>query len=215
VPCPATEYYEETGQHISGEELVDAAVALVQKQTFAGAEIGSQFENAYTSRLWNYVERVALDEGKKKEKQYDTEINPEEYLRRAGAEITAFAALLPEDVAKAAPSRKRKAENNKKKPKVKDTTGIDWEEAHRTETLSDYKVADLKVKLKSLDLPVTGTKSILVERLQTALAALYGDDHDNGAMGDDDAAMDLNDVKSPKTKIKVEHHDDEDSDYSN
>jgi hypothetical protein len=143
------------------------------------------------------VERVALDEGKKKEKVYDTEINVEQVLQRAGAEIDAFAALLPADVVA---TKKRKAPAAAKaaaaaKPKVKDTTGIDWAEAYRTDTLLQFKNDELKVKLKSLGEAVGGTKAVLAERLGVALEALYGG-HDDG---DDDNG-----------KVKLEHYDDDD-----
>jgi Ku70/Ku80 beta-barrel domain len=205
----ATQHLEETGLNIAREELVSAAIAVVQKQTLAGAEIGGQFENAYASRLWNYVERVALDEGKKKEKVYDTEIIVEQVLQRAGVEIEAFAALLPADVVV---TKKRKAPAAAKsaaaaKPKVEDTTGIDWEEAYRNDTLLQFKNDELKVKLKSLGQAVGGTKAVLAERLSAALTALYGDGHD------DDGGVDNDDTDvNPQGKVKMEHYDADDDD---
>lgn len=166
----ASSLLEENHQIIASEELVSAAIALVQRQTLSGAEIGLQFENAYTSRLWDYVERLALDEGKKKAKDFDTEINSEQLLKHAGKEIAAFGELLPADVKPEPKSRKRKV------AVVVDDSGIDWKEAYLNGELAQFKNADIKKKLQSLGESGSGTKAVMVQRLSCALEKVYAED---------------------------------------
>jgi Ku70/Ku80 beta-barrel domain len=164
---------------IASEELVRATVNLVQKQSFVDAvEIGDDFVNAAMSRFWNYIEHVAYNEdvdGTNKvsdDIQYDTEVNVEQVLKHSGEEIEAVLSLLPEDLPKvkaAATARKRKVTSVQQ---PSDDSGIDWFKVVQDGELSRCKVPDLKSKLRSLGLPVTGNKSVVSTLLDNTIMML-------------------------------------------
>lgn len=152
-PDVATKTWEETGYDLAAQDMIKAAMNLVQKQTLVGVEIGEDFENAAMCRFWNYVEHVALDEGLRADKPYDTEIDKGEVLKHAGEEIDEFVALLPDDIKPEQAPRKRKIEP--------DDSGVDWGKVYMGGAVSRCKVADLKKKLKSVGELVSGNKSVV------------------------------------------------------
>jgi Ku70/Ku80 beta-barrel domain len=134
-------------------ELVQAAIDLVQKQTLVGVEIGSVFQNAAMCKYWNYIEHKVLGEARRVDESYDTEIDAAQVRQRAGSQIDAFVQLLPVDDD---PTTSRgRNENGKRKALEPDTTGIDWEELYLHGTLSECKVTELKMFLKSIGEPVS------------------------------------------------------------
>lgn len=146
----ATETFQSTGVDVAPEELVEAAVKLVEKQTI-NAELGEDFQNPAVENYWDYVESVALGEGKKAGRKFDTEIDKDAVLKHAGAEIETFSALLPEDII---PEKKRKA-----RAIEPDDTGIDWETVYAEGNLSKCRVPELKKKLGAHGEQKTGVKA--------------------------------------------------------
>lgn len=143
----------EEGEDIASDELVEAARDLIQNQTFdKGTVIGENFENAYIGRFWAYVESLALDEGMKADRKYDTEVDEEQILKRNGEQIDRFQQLLPEEPEPEKKSRKRKE-------LVPDTSGVDWETMYSENALDQCKVPQLKSYLKSIGEPLSGNKA--------------------------------------------------------
>jgi Ku70/Ku80 beta-barrel domain len=142
------------------EALVEATMALVEKQSFVDAvELGMDFVNAPMDRFWKYMEQIAYGDDVKPPapELYDTEVDVEQVLQHVGEQIRAVAALLPEDtsVATTSSARKRKVAA----PPPPDDSGIDWLQKVQEGTLSEFKVPDLKAKLRSLGESTTGNKS--------------------------------------------------------
>jgi hypothetical protein len=103
---------------------------------------------------------------------------------------------------------------------VEDDTGIDWKEAYESGDLTKFKNAELKIKLKSLGESGAGSKPVMVERLMTALKAVYGsavspsskkakatEEEDDDDHGDDDHDNDDHDDEEGD-----EEDDDDDDD---
>lgn len=154
----------ESGVDIASENLVAAAMDLIQSQTLkdksSAFRIGSNiFENAEMLKFWNYVEHVALDEpySPSSETSYDTEMNGEKLMEESGLYIQRFQSLLPDDVVPEKETRKRKI--------VPDDSGIDWEEELKHGTIYKCKNDDLKKKLRSFGETLTGNKQQLISRL--------------------------------------------------
>jgi len=59
------------------------------------------------------------------------------------------------------------------------------DDAPETDGLDDMNVADLKEKAASLELPVSGNKKALIERIRLALAATEGDDDADDSTDDE------------------------------
>ena len=145
----ATQRFSSTGVDAASEALVEAASQLVEQQTI-NAEIGEDFENPAVEKYWDYMEVVALGEGLKVGRSFDTDLNESIIMQKAGDEIEQFGSLLPDDVAV---EKKRKA-----KALENDDTGIDWIALWREEGLSRCKVPELKMFLGSRGEPKTGRK---------------------------------------------------------
>jgi len=162
APDDATETFQSTGVDVAPEALVEAAVKLVEKQSIK-AELGEDFENPAVEKYWDYVESVALEDGMKAGRKFDTEMDEEVVLKHAGAEIEMVAALLPEDIKE---EKKRKA-----KAMEPDDSGIDWESVYAEGTLSKCRVPDLKKMLGANGEKKSGNKAELVERVAAILEA--------------------------------------------
>lgn len=145
----ATQTYSSTGVDVASEALVEVAFKLVERQHI-NAEIGEDFENPAVEKYWDYIEALALEEGTKAGRSFDTELNESIIMKRAGGEIEQFCSLLPDN---AAVEKKRKA-----KVLENDDTGIDWVSLWRNEGLSQCKVPQLKTFLGSRGEPKTGRK---------------------------------------------------------
>jgi len=146
VADDATETFQSTGEDVAPEPLVEAAVKLVEKQQL-NAELGYDFQNPAVEKYWDYVESIALEDGVKAGRKFDTEMSEEDILELAGDEIEKFSALLPEDIVA---EKKRKA-----KILEVDDTGIDWE----TVDLSKCRVPELKKKLGAHGEKKSGNKT--------------------------------------------------------
>jgi ATP-dependent DNA helicase 2 subunit 1 len=144
---------KETGTDIASDELIDAASKLIQKQTLVDVEIGEVFQNPYFTRLWNYVERVALDEPTKTETVLDTELDKDQVLKLAGHQLRRFLEVLPDDIKPEKAVRKRKMEP--------DDSGVDWHEVFVTFSVAQCKNEELKKKLRSLGESVSGNKILV------------------------------------------------------
>jgi hypothetical protein len=153
----------------SSTKLVDAAMALIEKQTVPNLEIGENFENARVSELWSYLEHVALGEPMSEQGDYDTIVDNEAILECVHQDLAAFRDCLPDDVPPVKPIRKRKIEA--------DDSGVDWQQVYYDGTLSKCKVPELKKKLRSLGESIVGNKSSLIERLEPHLKTLYENMH--------------------------------------
>jgi non-homologous end joining protein Ku len=144
-PDAAVRSLETGGAAIATENVVNAAMALIRKQTIPNVEIGENFENATLSKFWDYVEHVALAEGPPdKQEEYDTVVDKERVLKDSGEQITALKESLPPDVVV-------KAETAGSKRKIEpDDSGVDWELMFAEGRLSDLKNDQLKKKLRSV-----------------------------------------------------------------
>jgi len=154
------------GVDIVTDAIVEAATALIEKQTLTDFTVGENLENAYLSRVWNYVEHVALELPLAEDKEYDTVVDWKEVEAHVKDEVAALVSVLPEDIIPEKKARKRKIEP--------DTSGVDWNDLYSNDALSDCKVGDLKMKLKSLGEKVSGKKADLIERLHPLLEKEFG-----------------------------------------
>ena len=161
----ATHTFSSTGVDVASKALVEAALKLVERQQL-NAEIGEDFENPAVEKYWDYIEALALEEGKKAGRTFDTELDESIVLKRAGSEIERFSFLLPDDVAL---EKKRKA-----KVLENDNTGIDWVALWHDDGLSQCKVPQLKTFLGSRGEPKTGKKDEV--RRQTIRSSGHDDE---------------------------------------
>jgi hypothetical protein len=155
----------EGGSDIASDEVVNAAMRLVEKQT-RDVEIGEEFENARVSAFWDYVEHVALGDPLPTSKEYDTIPDQEKMRQWVGEEANAFAAALPDDV---------KVEPKKRKLVATDGNGLDWEAILRDDLIDKVLNADLKKKLSSYGEKQSGKKQDLIERLLPHLTNEFSD----------------------------------------
>ena len=145
--------------NVASEELVNAAIGLVQKQILDQRELGEDFDNADLEKFFNYVEAIALqDMFFKEEGNYDTEVSDDIILQAVEEEIKEFKKWLPEDVEKAkAAGRKRKI--------VDDDSGLDWECLYMNDELKSCKVDELKKYIRSKGEGISGKKIDLMFRV--------------------------------------------------
>jgi ATP-dependent DNA helicase 2 subunit 1 len=91
------------------DALVEEAVDLIRHQKLEGIELGINFENAAIEKFWRYIEAVALETTIPAKEQHETELNDDEVLKVAGAQIEAFRDSLPSDVEIEKPKRKKES----------------------------------------------------------------------------------------------------------
>ena len=142
---------------LATDELIRAFEDIVRKQTLQDAVIGEDFENAYLSDFWKYVERIALDEPAAPLQEYDTIVDEELVSKLVGREVETILSLLPEDVVPTKEGRKRDL--------VPDDSGIDWQEKLLSESIDSCTAVDLKKYLRSVGAMVSGRKGELVDRV--------------------------------------------------
>jgi non-homologous end joining protein Ku len=144
------------------EALVQSAIKLISRQRLVGMELGEDFENAALTEFFNYLENVALEVNvPKEEEEFDTRTDDAMIVEAVGDQIEDFREKLPEDIqiSKSTGTRKRKKEP------VKDDTGLDWRDLYLSGELDQVKVPQLKSYLRSVDAPLSGNKSLLVQRV--------------------------------------------------
>lgn len=157
----AIETYVENGHDIASNELVDAAIGLIEKQTISNIEIGESFINANMQQFWDYVEHIALeepidDDENNRHEKYDTIIDPIEVMNVIGDQVQIIRELLPDD--DDTKKKKKQQQDRKRKAMVDDTSGLDWKTIYYNDQLYDCKVNDLKMKLRSIGETVSGNK---------------------------------------------------------
>lgn len=150
--------------NIVSEELTNAAINLMRRQSISSAVIGEDFENAALTEFYSYLKSVAFDTTKE-ENNYDTIVNKDAVLKIAGEEIAAFRSCLPIDVERPKVSTSRK----RIRKTVPDDSGIDWIELYRIDEIGMCKVDQLKKYLRSVGLPTSGRKGDLVGRVTKSL----------------------------------------------
>eukprot|EP00980_Cylindrotheca_fusiformis_P030410 scaffold24788_cov117-Cylindrotheca_fusiformis.AAC.2 len=150
---------EVTG-YIASEELVDAAMGLVDRQRLDEMELGEDFDNAALEKFFNYIEAIATEDPFFEEKgDYDTELDDAVVLEAAQTQIEKFKDLLPEDTEKPkAVGRKRKA--------VEDDSGLNWQEMYENDELDSCRVPELKKYLRSAGLLLSGNKKDILLRVK-------------------------------------------------
>lgn len=149
----------------ANDELVQAAMDLMQHQTLEGVEIGTNFDNAAIDRFWTYLEAVALETTIPPKQDYETELNEEAVLQVAGAQIAAFRDLLPVDV-----KQEGKQPRKRKATLAADESGIDWVEVYKTNALFDCTIDHLKSYLRSIGARLGGKKNDLTFRVSQSIA---------------------------------------------
>ena len=143
------------------DALVEEAVDLIRHQKLEGIELGINFENAAIEKFWGYIEAVALETTIPRKEHYETELNYEEVLNVAGAQIEAFRDSLPPDVEIEKPKGKRKATGE---------SDFDWLQLYYSDSISGCKVDDLRCYLKSIGAPTAGRKADLVIRVTQSIS---------------------------------------------
>jgi hypothetical protein len=165
-PDAATQVLEEQKMDIASEDVVKATMKLVEKQTLVDMVIGEDFENAYLSNFWDYVESVALEQPQPAEREYDTILDQEKISKLVGIEVEELAAALPEDIKPEKASKKRKISP--------DDPGFEWVTVYREGRLLECTAADLKKLCGSLGLTKGGNKPTIVDRLNAYYEAQDG-----------------------------------------
>lgn len=148
--------------NIASEELVTAAMELIDRQRLDEMELGEDFDNAALEKFLNYVEAIATEDPFFEEKgDYDTELDDTTVLEAAQAQIENFKKLLPQDV------EKTKASSGRKRKLVKDDdSGLNWEEMYQNDELDTCRVPELKKYLRSVRQPLSGNKKELLLRVK-------------------------------------------------
>lgn len=144
------------------DPLIQSAINLISRQRLVGMELGEDFENAALTEFFNYLENVALEIAvPEQEEMFDTRTDDAMIVEAVGGQIEDFREKLPEDVqiSKSMGTRKRKMEP------VKDDTGLDWQDLYISGELDMVKIPQLKSYLRSAGAPLSGNKSLLVERV--------------------------------------------------
>ncbi|GKZ00401.1 hypothetical protein MPSEU_000993100 [Mayamaea pseudoterrestris] len=143
--------------------LVDATVELIKKQSLNDRVLGVDFENAYITEFYNYLESQSLGTHWEPTNDYDT-IMTEEHERAildaVGEQIEAIKNLLPDDE-KATGKRKSVVSAD---PDAGDT-GIDWEQEFDDGRIGKVTVPNLKKYCQAHGLTRTGNKGDLVQRV--------------------------------------------------
>jgi ATP-dependent DNA helicase 2 subunit 1 len=160
---------QENEEDAATEDLIQEAIDLIRHQRLDDIEIGVNFENAAIQRFWNYIEAVALETTIPTKEQFETELNEEEVMKVAGAQIKAFRDSLPEDVkvvkkSRAAPRKRKAAEA------VPDESGVDWAHLYTADSLDSCKVDALKSYLRSVGARMGGRKEELVFRVSKSIS---------------------------------------------
>ena len=149
------------------EDLVQAALPgvidkmsdLISHMHLAYKEVGVDFKNQHIEKFWDYVEAIALEEGREAD---DYRINPlddKETLADLTRRAKAVSHLLPED-----PPKETKKRGNEKISADVDTN---WE--NHLDNLHKFTKKDLVLGLKKYNCPVSGNKNALAERLREAI----------------------------------------------
>ena len=157
--------------NIASEELITAAMNLMNRQTISSAEIGEDFENAALTEFYSYLKSVAFDTAKE-ENNYDTIVNKDGILKVAGKEIEAFRSGLPIEI-----ERPKSASRKRSKKIVPDDSGINWVELYGTNEIGSCKVDQLKKYLRSVGLPTSGRKDDLIDRVMKSLEENFAEDN--------------------------------------
>jgi ATP-dependent DNA helicase 2 subunit 1 len=160
---------QETEEDAATDDLIQEAIDLIRHQRLDDIEVGLNFENAAIHRFWNYIEAVALETTTPTKEQFETELNEEEVMKVAGAQIEAFRDSLPEDVkvvkkSRAAPRKRKIAEA------APDESGMDWAQLYSTDSLDSCKVDALKSYLRSIGARMGGRKEELVFRVSNSIS---------------------------------------------
>jgi len=168
--------------NIASEDLVQAAMNLIRRQTTSEIEIGVDFENAALTEFYAYLMSVAFDTTKE-ESEYDTILNKDAVLDIAGKQIDDFRSWLPIDVErpKASTSRKRI------RTIVPDDSGVDWIELYERGEIVECKMDLLKKYLRSVGLATSGRKSDLVDRVTESLEQKYSKENGNDMKKEQDS----------------------------
>jgi hypothetical protein len=144
------------------EELVEAAVSLIEKQTLADRVLGVDFQNARLAETWKLLEHEALRLEWEPSNDYDTVINPEHeraIMDAAGEQVNQLFSILPEDEAKVTGKRKKTADPDA------DDTGIDWDQEYDTGMISKLTKNPLEKYCSAHGLKKSGNKQELVKRV--------------------------------------------------
>jgi ATP-dependent DNA helicase 2 subunit 1 len=150
---------------IGSAQLVEAAKTLIDYQKFPEEmNVEDEFENTALQKFYNYLESVALEMPAKDVHDPYANISLPEGVEE---EIQRFASFLPEDVK----PLKVKTESKKRKNVQEDTSGIDWHDRFETGTIGKCKNGELQSFLRSIGEKTGGNKSVLVERVESYLAA--------------------------------------------
>lgn len=160
---------ESDSGNAASEDLVEEAIDLIRHQKLEGIEVGVNFENAAIEKFWSYIEAVALETTIPAKEQHETELNEQEVLNVAGAQIEAFRDSLPDDVKV---EKKSMGQPRKRKTAelVADESGLDWVQLYSTDSIPDCKVDDLKSYLKSVGARLGGRKDDLVIRVSQSIS---------------------------------------------
>jgi hypothetical protein len=152
------------GESIVTQEQVEAARSWILKRQLSDAVIGesSIFANTPLSRVWDYIERAALDQVKPTETEEPDAIMIDE--ASGISELERLKSLLPieEENAPTKKSKSRVVKVLKELPP--DESDVDWMELYRYQQLSSAKVDQLKSFLKSVGEKSTGKKADLIDR---------------------------------------------------
>ena len=157
---------EEPTEDVADAELVAKAADIMKEQRLFGVDFQSSFENPALTAFWNYIESVAIAIPEQKAEN-QLEMNADEILAIAGAQIEAFKLCLPEEDVRATSTAGRK----RKAPTTIDDSGVDWKEKYGADSIATCNVPTLKKYLSSQGEKVSGNKRDLVERVQNSISA--------------------------------------------
>jgi hypothetical protein len=170
-PVPSLDMVKSSTHSLVSNELVDAMVELIKKQSLDDRMLGKDFENAYITEFYNYLESQSLGIHWEPSSDYDTVLT-EEHARiihdTVGEQVEIIKGLLPDDVTpeKAAGKRKSVVAAD---PDA-DDTGIDWDQEYDDERIAKLTVPTLKKYCQAHGLKRTGNKSDLIQRVTDDIA---------------------------------------------
>jgi Ku70/Ku80 beta-barrel domain len=151
------------GDNFASEELVSAAVALMERQDLPSVELGLDFENAAMTEFYSYLKSIAFNTPHQRHR-FDTQLDEELVLQVAKREIDSFAAHLPADI------EKSEAKLSRKRPRdlPPDDSCVDWKQLHEGGKIGTCKIDQLKKYLRSV-----GKFAVHCVRLQSHANHMY------------------------------------------
>lgn len=161
-------------------DLVQAAVNLISRHGLVDMKLGEDFDNAALTEFYTYLEQVALelpvDDGDLMASSttvFDTRPDESRLVQILGRCIDDFRDQLPDDLELPKKGTAVRGGSLKRKNEVlcPDDSGIDWNDLYLSEELHTVTIPQLKSYLRSVGAPLSGNKTLLVNRVSNLIEA--------------------------------------------